>query len=223
MIAVTAGSPGLLRTVSDWRTATVLLLITSLVLAGCETVPESSEAEIVDDPIAEFERRKSILAEMDRWSATGRLVVSTTKESMNASVRWDQAEENYTVRLSGPFGTGAAELKGTPEEVSLRADDKLHTAATPEELMENVFGWRLPVAGLRYWLMGLIAPGVEISDVRFDAGGRLEYLEQSGWRIQFKRYGKTTTLDMPTKVFMDSATLRARIVVQEWSFNPDAT
>ncbi len=83
-------------------------------------------------------------------------------------------------------------------------------------MLRDVAGLDLPVNGLRYWLMGLTVPDQKVTGLRFDGGGRLEYLEQGGWKIRYLRYSKTDLLDMPTKVFMDSPQVRARIIVQQW-------
>lgn len=206
------------KTIPNWfRTSAALAAF--LLLAACASTPPPSEPDKVDDPIAAFGQRQGLLSVIQNWSANGRLGLSTAKESINANVRWQQKnDERYTIRLSGPFGVGATELHGAPGFVAIETEDKVHTAATPEDLVEEVVGWRLPVSGLRHWLLGLVAPGIEIEDMRLDEFGRLEYLEQAGWQIQYKRYSETAMLDMPTKVFMDSERLKARIVVQEWTF-----
>jgi len=188
------------------------------VLSGCETVPESAEPVAVDDPVVEFESRQAVLGNIQQWFARGRLVLATATDSDNATVRWDQRADGYTIRLSGPLGVGAVELRGSDGEVVLTADDKQYRAPDADTLLRDVAGMAVPVNGLRYWLMGLVAPGEEVVELRFDNGGRLEYLEQGGWKIRYLRYSKTDLLDMPTKVFMDSVQVRARIVVQEWGF-----
>ncbi len=206
------------KTLLKWlRTSAALAAF--LLLAACASTPPPSEPDKVDDPIAAFGQRQGLLSVMQNWSANGRLGLSTSNESINANVRWQQKnDERYTIRLSGPFGVGATELHGDPGFVAIETEDKVHTAATPEDLVEEVVGWRIPVSGLRHWLLGLVAPGIEIEDMRLDEFGRLEYLEQAGWQIQYKRYSETAMLDMPTKVFMDSERLKARIVVHEWTF-----
>jgi outer membrane lipoprotein LolB len=188
------------------------------VLVGCASTPPPSEPDVIDDPLAAFEQRQGILGVLDKWSANGRLALSTTDQSLNASVRWEQNVERYVIHLSGPFGVGATELHGAPGFVAVETEDKVHTAKTPEDLVENILGWRVPLSGLRHWLIGLVAPGIEIEDMRIDEFGRIEFLKQAGWAIRYKRYSETPLLDMPTKVFMDSKLLKARVVVQEWGF-----
>lgn len=198
-----------------WREALALVLLVGM-LAGCESVPEISEPVAVDDPRAAFESRQTLLGRIQSWSASGRLALITANDSANASVRWDQRADGYTIRLSGPLGAGAVELRGTPGQVVLNADGREHHAPDADTLLRDVAGLDLPVNGLRYWLMGLTVPDQKITGLRFDDGGRLEYLEQGGWKIRYLRYSKTDLLDMPTKVFMDSPQVRARIIVQQW-------
>lgn len=191
-------------------------LVLPLLLGGCETVPEAAEPEPVADPLAAFERRQAVLGQIQNWSANGRLALNTPGDSVNATVRWQQIGNDYVIRLSGPLGIGGASLAGGPAGVTLRTDDKDFSAPTPEALLQDNLGWQLPVSGLKFWLMGLIAPNIQIRDVRFDPAGRLEYLEQADWKIQYRRYLRTDKMDMPSKVFMDSPRVGVRIVVQEW-------
>ena len=200
-----------------WYKALTVALLAGL-LSGCETVPESAQSVAVDDPAAAFDTRQAVLGNIQHWFASGRLALATASESTTASVRWEQRAAGYTIRLTGPLGAGAVELRGTDGQVSLKADGKEHRAPDADTLLREVAGLELPVNGLRYWLMGLAAPGQAVAGLRFDNGGRLEYLEQAGWKIRYLRYGKTELLDMPTKLFMDSAQVRARVVVQEWGF-----
>lgn len=195
-------------------------LAAALVLGGCSTVPpEPSPGSLAGpslQPAEAFAQRQAQLGQLHNWQASGRLAISAVKKSLNANVRWSQSAEKYTIHLSGPLGFGGAKLTGVPGHVTLEADGKEHVAQTPEELLAEVIGWQIPVAGLKYWLMGLVAPGAEIQELRFDDIGRTQYLEQSGWKIRFLRYKQTASLDMPDKVFMDSPGVKVRIVVNDW-------
>lgn len=195
-----------------WSAVSGLAL--AVALGGCASNSLVSEPE--PDAGSAFEQRQSVLGQLEVWYASGRLAVSARKKSLNATVRWNQNAEKYTIHLSGPLGFGGAKLVGVPGHVTLDADGKEHSATTPEALLAKVVGWKIPVVGLKFWLMGLIAPGLQIHDVRFDDSGRLEYLRQSGWEIRFLRYMATDSLDMPAKIFMDSPGLKVRIIVHAW-------
>ena len=75
----------------------------------------------------------------------------------------------------------------------------------------------MPVAGLRYWVVGLASPGQK-DHPKLDQQGRLAYLEDEGWKVRFKRYSQVSGVDLPRKVFIvkNDKELDVRLVVDNW-------
>jgi outer membrane lipoprotein LolB len=71
------------------------------------------------------------------------------------------------------------------------------------------------VAALRYWVLGLPAPGT-VASRTLDPRGRLAALEQSGWRIRFLDYGRQDGYELPGRVFAQKDGTRVRLVVGRW-------
>lgn len=185
------------------------MLVLALALAGCAVVPQAP-------PQA---GREGAASALERWSAVGRILIRTPEDSWHATLDWRQAGERYHIRLTAPLGQGAVELDGGPSGVRLRTTGEGGTrhARDPETLLLDTLGWRIPVSGLRYWILGLADPGAAIDHLRRDAAGRLETLEQSGWSVRFPRYDVATRPVLPAKVYLEHPRFSVRIVVTRWA------
>ncbi|HCD04151.1 MAG TPA: outer membrane lipoprotein LolB, partial [Methylophaga sp.] len=107
----------------------------------------------------------------------------------NVGVTWQQHQDDFTIRLIGPFSQGAVELKGDDELVTMTfSDGQTYSATTPEQLLAEVMGWLLPVSALRDWVRGLPYSAIKIDGKTLDDKGRLMTLSQAGWEVEFIDY-----------------------------------
>ena len=201
--------------------ARLALLAVAALLGGCESTPEVVP---VDDPHQVWNERQARLAGINQWTAVGKLGIQSTRDSWSAGMRWRQERDRYSIRLSGPLGQGLMELRGAPGLVELHASDGgVYRARTAEELMQTHAGWRVPLSGLRYWILGRPDPEAEIVALELDPGGRLAELHQLGWTIRFERYGEFDDIALPTKLTLDNPQVRAKLVIRSWQTGPDST
>lgn len=183
-------------------------------LAGCATV---SEPVPVADPEAVWQARQARLAELDRWTAVGRVGIRAGDEAANLSLYWRQRAAEYVIRLNAPLGQGTVELAGGEAGVVMRTSkEDVWAAESPEALLRQRLGWSMPVSGLRYWILGRPQPGHPVSERELDAAGRAEGFRQAGWEIRYLRYGEADSLALPTKVFVERDGVSARLVVSRW-------
>ncbi|MBT6275115.1 MAG: outer membrane lipoprotein LolB [Chromatiales bacterium] len=196
--------------------------VVALLLSGCETVPDAVDGPAVADPKAAFEVRQKQLAEITDWHATGKLGLKTADDSWSVTVRWKQMGDRFAIRLSGPLGQGTVELKGEPGQVTLQTSEpRIYTAQDAEQLIEQVMGWRLPVTGLRHWLMGNVAPDATPDGLVLDPSGRPISIKQAGWTVTYLSYaahGEAIKIDLPLKITLVNEKLNARAVIRLWEF-----
>ena len=192
------------------RTGAVMLAIIMLVAcAGPRTIP--------DDRGAAWSRLQSRLAELDRWRAEGRLVVHTDDNGGQAAFTWiETADAGFRLHLGGPWGRGAARLTVDQDGVLLTTGrGERYRGADAQRLLRELYGWEIPVDGLRQWLLGLPAGSSEFTLDRF---GRLATLDWGEWRIEYSRYRQTDGLDLPAMLTARRAGdgARIRVVVDDW-------
>ena len=194
----------------------VLSLMSGLLLmVACSTMPK------VKPVPAELERQwaahQQNLSQLQSWVISGRLGIQAGDEGWHVSFRWQQGDADlYHINLSGPLGQESAELQGTAQGVTLLLSDG-HSASAkdPDELLLRKLGWRLPVKGLYYWVRGLPVPGTAESH-GLDGHGRLQWLQQSGWHIAYRRYDDFSGNVFPTKIFLDNPQVKVRMVITDW-------
>ena len=92
--------------------------------------------------------------------------------------------------------------------------------AARQELRRRL-GTDLPLANLRYWMLGVAAPG---SDARVLPGERppLRVIEQSGWRVGIDEFLSVGGFALPTRLTATTDQARIRVVVSEWALGPGA-
>ena len=192
-----------------------------MLLAGCETTPEVAP---VDDPERVFAERLARLATIEKWAAVGKLGIRSEKDAWSAGIQWRQNRDNYGIRLTDPLGQGLMELHGEPGLVELRtSDDRVYRARTAEELMQSHAGWRVPLTGLRHWILGRPDPEAPILALELDSGGQLTELRQLGWVIRFQRYEDFDGIVLPTKLTLENPRVRGKLIVRSWQTEPEST
>ena len=109
------------------------------------------------------------------------------------------------------------QLRGDPAspELKLETGDgrKLESDDAWNEL-EARLGASVPAGSLRYWILGLAAPGEHRWHEPTSDG--VVTLEQGGWRIDYQRYSTEPGARVPVKMSASNGTARVRIVVDRW-------
>jgi len=192
-----------------------LLVVTGLLLmTACTPFWQTKPLEPAEQL---WETRQTALKQMDNWSFRGRTVIRQDKEGWNVGVTWQQQQEEFNIRLFGPFSQGGVELAGNDKLVTMTfSDGETYSAATPEELLAEVLGWLLPVSALRDWVRGLPHAPIKIDEKTLDEKGRLITLSQAGWHVEFVDYAPLEGNDVPAKIFIEHPQLSIRLVMNGW-------
>lgn len=203
------------------RLSTRLLSASLLFLAllsGCATTPQLPLAE--QDRL--WQQHRLSLAQETNWALSARISGNSEDDGWSGKLTWQQTGENYRIHFQAPFGQGAAQLLGEPGYVEMRAaDGQVFAAADAESLLYQQLGWRLPLAGLRYWVLGLPMPESEPvpeSVLAFDGVGRLARITQAQWQIRYSGYRQVGGLALPKKMYLENASLNVRLVIDRWQF-----
>lgn len=195
-----------------------VIIISLLGVSGCATQPLGSPS-----PSLSWEDRQQLLSGVQVWSFKGRLAVKDSEnESWSASLRWQQDDDSYDIRLSGAFGQGAARMSGRDGYAVIETSDQSAlSAGSAKALMQEQLGWSMPVADLKYWLLGRLGP--ELTDQHvIDPFGRLESLQQSGWQVRYLDYVVVDGFEVPRKLELENMRLRARLVIDSWQLSQEA-
>jgi outer membrane lipoprotein LolB len=172
-------------------------------------------------PVDWTQRRVHLLA-MDTWQARGRIAVKAQGTGGQGDLAWDQQGASSVVRVSGPFGAGAYEIRWDPAMLRVASRNGEFSRAysgadAAEQFLAEQLGWSFPASSVRYWLLGVPDPVLPARE-RFSADGRLQAIEQNGWSVTYGRFVERAGVTLPAKIAIESARARLRVIVDRWDF-----
>ena len=120
------------------------------------------------------------------FELAGRIAVRYQDRGFSSSLRWKQAGGHDDIWLTAPLGQTIAHLEADADGATLTASDqRQYRAGSIESLTKSAFGWRFPVDGLRYWVLGEAAPGAPPAAIERDDVKRIARLTHDDWQIAF--------------------------------------
>ncbi|MBO3275027.1 lipoprotein insertase outer membrane protein LolB [Pseudomonas schmalbachii] len=188
---------------------------TLFTLVGCAglTSREALEGQGNADT---WKAHKTQIATLDGWQIDGKVGIRAPKDSGSGTLFWLQRQDYYDIRLSGPLGRGAARLTGREGAVTLEvAGQGRFQAESPEALLEEQLGWRLPVSHLLWWVRGLPAPDSR-SRLTLDSNSHLAQLQQDGWQVEYSNYSEQNGYWLPEKLKLRGQDLDVTLVIKAW-------
>ncbi|MAT94774.1 MAG: outer membrane lipoprotein LolB [Halioglobus sp.] len=195
------------------------LLAATLValLAACSTTDTLPPAP------ADWEQHRARLAQLHSWSASGKISLRSPDAAESASLKWQQREGRTRIRLSGPLGTGATEIRSHGDYLEVRRGDELRRVdmSSRATILRDT-GWDLPLRALPYWLRGLPDPQLPLQALAFDPDSGLpRALSQDGWQVRFEAYGEFDALPLPTRLVVENGATRVTLLLRRWQTGQD--
>lgn len=152
----------------------------------------------------------------------GRVVVRFDDRAFSSMVRWQHSAALDEIWLMSPLGQTLAYIRGEPETATLTtAEQTQYYADSIENLTRRALGWELPLARLKYWVRGEVAPGGAPAYVERDEARHLVVLAQDGWRAVLTRYPPGEFGGLPRRLDLASGTSEIRLVIDSWRFGEE--
>ena len=184
------------------------------ILTSCVTT--QTESLVPQNQVVAWDARAQTLTKISRWDLNGMIAIRNPQDNITASLHWQQSAKDYSLYLFGPMGTNGFKLTGTQHQVALQNPrGQVFYASSPEALLAQQTGWKLPVSNLYYWIRGLPVPGMA-AHKQLDAYNHLMQLHQDGWDIEYLRYTASRHIDLPTKIFLHTKDLSVKIIISQW-------
>lgn len=209
-----------------------LRLAILLLLAGCQTVPLSSDGaasgDINDDWLSDpapFSAQDLRGEGMHKWAYNAKVGLLINGESDQANLAWEYSDQSNQIRLFGPLGAGAVKLEFDDYGAVLTdSKGRQYRGASAAQLLTELVGWPLPVNAMQYWLFAHPAQGSAFR-YQLDDNEDLAALQQLGWKIEFKDWRDYDGRRLPrrltaTKTFADPelGDVRVKVVTKDWQW-----
>jgi len=185
----------------------------ALLATGCATLPEAGSA-------GDWPARRSALQALEHWKFSGRMAVAAGSDGFSGGMSWRQDGAEADIELRGPMGGRIISIRVAGDDITV-TDGRGTTVAgeDAERLVTEQIGTRLPATELRYWLVGVPAPGTPHRE-SMGTDQRLASLEQSGWRIGYSAYRGVGEFVLPSRMEIATEGLRLRVAVADWRLGP---
>lgn len=196
------------------RLALAATALAGLLLAACAPVrvhqPGTSEQ------LAAQALRERLLGAQHDWGLHARFAASDGQHGGSGSLGWTQTGDHYQFILRAPVTGKSVRLDGGPDGAVLAGLDGGPLAgADAGSVLNEAFGWRVPVAELAWWVRGLRAPepGAVLT---FGENGLPATLDQDGWHVDYRDWFAERDPPLPRKVYASRAPYTVRVAIEAW-------
>lgn len=202
---------------SNHAAAGLLGLALSLGLAGCASLPAPPTQTTAT---ASSQQRTQRLQAAQQFSLEAKLAVQYAGKGYTARMEWQHHDQTDTMRIFSPLGQQVALIQRTAQSVMLTDQaGKQHTASDVASLTERLLGWRLPLAGLSQWVLGIPHTGSPFQ-ANYLENGAPASLTQDEWQINYDDYRQTplngTVEQLPYSTRLQQQDIRLKLVIQHW-------
>ena len=185
-------------------------------VTGCQQLPQKIPVQ--------FSPQQQSQAQLNQWLLSGKVGIRLNKQASRADILWQQQPNHYELSLQGPFGSGALQLIGTPEQATLITAEGTQHAPNAEMLIKQQLGWTVPIEYLTWWAKGLPTPDLPLQgNATYDEQHHLIAFVQDNWTITLAEYKTTSTdnsaistIELPYRITLNKASLRLTLVIAEW-------
>ncbi|MBC8025417.1 MAG: outer membrane lipoprotein LolB [Steroidobacteraceae bacterium] len=194
-------------------------------LSACRTIPPPAPV-LGPGADAPWPEQRARLESFDRFNLNGRVAVAANGQGFTASLRYQQQPGESHLSLDGPLGIGGLRVALDGEDLAVETSrgEKLDGAAAREEL-ERRLGFPLPLAELRWWLLGIPAPGGDATMRMDTASQEITRFVQRGWSVTIEKRMPSLGFALPQRLNaqrvgaegeVEGEGARMKLVVERW-------
>jgi len=197
----------------------VIVSLIAMALTGCVTVTPVITKQDADQI---WQARSEYLYQQNHWTVHLALIGVTAEQKFKTRAIWEQKGDRYTIKLRDFIGRTVAIIDGSPEAVSAKTSKgEQFKGDNAEQLIKQLFDIQIPVAGMRYWLLGLPKPNVEIKQLALNDQGLAEQVNQQGWAMSYPYYLEYDPFKMPSQILLAYDDIDLTVKVSQWVFNTE--
>jgi outer membrane lipoprotein LolB len=197
----------------------LLFSLACLMLASCATIKQqASEEQLKKEPVT-WAKQQQERQQIKTWEIRGRLGVQTENNGGSMDIIWKQADEEYTIRLIAPLGSGSYLIQGNSDFAEVRfPDGEKKIVDNMDDIFASTLNVELPATAIKDWIRGLPASALTVKSIRWNEQGLLHKIKQSGWNVEMTNYNGNKIL-LPYNIYLtrdDKPELDIRLVLRQW-------
>ncbi|WP_111979502.1 lipoprotein insertase outer membrane protein LolB [Algibacillus agarilyticus] len=138
------------------------------------------------------------------------------KESLNFF--WQQKNDQYDIKFTTFMGIEVAHITGNNRTINIVADGETYTSTQPEQLLNEITGWDIPLRYLARWITGNHS-GV-VLDKHIDINQPKHVLArinaEQEWKLEYQAYYPYFKLLLPKKMQLKQYNSRIILSINYW-------
>ena len=193
-----------------------IIVAVMLVLPACVTVAPVIDADRV------WKARSEFLYQQHFWTAHLALIGVNHQQKFKTRAVWEQKGDRYTIKLRDFIGRTIAVIEGSPEGVQAKTSKGQHYQGdSAEQLIKQLFDLHIPVSGMRYWLLGVPKPNIQVGQLSLNEEGLVEEMQQQGWAMSYPYYLHNDPFKMPSQILLGYEDIDLTVKVSQWTLNSE--
>ncbi len=195
------------------RTITIMAVLT-LALSACTQETRRPA------PAGDWDAHIAAVSEREHWALHGKIGVRAASGSGSAALGWQQQGANYRLVLSGALGMGKLVLSGDRDGVTWtdqQGQPQHHP--DPDHLVQQLWGWNVPVAALQFWVRGIPQPDKPYDEAEI-VNTEAASFRQSGWLVKPGSYRDIEGISLPTRIRLEGQGATLTVLVNRWIASP---
>ncbi|MCF7482712.1 lipoprotein insertase outer membrane protein LolB [Vibrio sp. J1-1] len=194
----------------------IIFVLSSLLLAGCSSVPESITS-------VEWQTHEKKLEAIHDFQVTGKLGYIGPDQRQNLNFFWKHSTALSQLRLTTILGQTALNLTITPDGATVETyDDQVLSARHANQLIFQLTGLMMPVEHMPDWLLGL---PTDADTFQLSSANTLQALNKQiglyDWNIDYQRYRDVQwheqALPLPNRLKLTTSDVKINLLITKWN------
>jgi len=194
-------------------------------LSACSTTRQVANTDVAAPQVNKqsvWAKRQAVLRQRMSWQLAGRAGVAYRGENWPFALNWQQhSPSSYRMVIQHPLTKSTLGIiNKTARQVTLEANGRIYRDTSAERLIEKNLGVKMPVKGMRYWVLGILSPEHPRSMPILDGIGRPRQIKQAGWTIDYLRYAGNQLTALPTLIKVHRTSpepVQVKLSVKKWN------
>jgi outer membrane lipoprotein LolB len=201
-------------------TTNLVVALFCLIMASCATVKQqiTTTEKIKSEPVAWAAEQKK-RQQINNWEIRGRLGVQTQTTGGSMDIIWKNADQDYSIRLIAPLGSGSYRVQGNSDYAEIRyPDGRTDMVSNIDHVFNSILDINLPASAVKDWIRGLPSKALSVEQISWNKQGLLTKIKQSGWNVEMTKYTGDIIL-MPHAIYLsrdDDSELDVRLILRQW-------
>ena len=132
------------------------------------------------------------------WQLKGRLAAKIDQKGGSASFIWLRSQDDHSIELYGPLGSGRVFLKQSQGQASLIDNKTQYSGESLEQVLFQRVGWLVPFDDMQNWIVGQ-PEARHIANVHYE-NDKLTEFTQSGWHVSYDKFTQHSSYELPSKI-----------------------